>query len=444
MMRLRLSEVAELSGGRVHGEDREIHGMIHDSRAVEPGMLFAALPGERVDGHAYLAEAAEAGAGAALVARPVDSALPQVVVADVRQAMGQLAGAWRARQDVTVVGVTGSNGKTTVKEMITAILATQAPTLATSGNYNNEIGLPVTLARLGPEHRYAVIEMGAGRSGDIAYLANLARPDIGVVTNAGPAHLETMGSLEGVARTKGEMFQSLGSAGKAVVNIDDEFAPLWRELIGSRVQLGFGFGPRAEVRAAMLNGHARVDTPLGSYELQLALPGRHNIMNALAATAVACHLGLPLPDVARALNGIQSLAGRFQTHDDSAGWRLIDDTYNANPASLYAGLQVLVGMKGRAWLVLGDMAELGADAAKLHAEMGQSAAELGVERLFAVGPLSAHSVSAFGDGAAHFESHQALLEALAGELAPGVNCLVKGSRSMAMERVVQALTGERV
>ena len=443
MMRLLLSEVAEICGGRLQGEDREICGMIHDSRALEAGMLFAALPGERVDGHDFLDTALAAGAAGALVSRLVDAGLSQVVVADVRKAMGQVAAGWRARLNVTVIGVTGSNGKTTVKEMITAICAAQGPTLATVGNYNNEIGLPVTMARLGPEHRYAVLEMGAGRAGDIAYLAGLARPDIGLVNNAGPAHLETMGSIEGVARTKGEIFESLTEGGRAVINVDDPFAGLWREMIGARESLGFGFDSSADVRGAMLNGHARIDSPAGSFELQLALPGRHNIMNALAATAVACHLGLPLEDVAAALNGMKSLAGRFQLHEGASGWRLIDDTYNANPASLYAGLQVLVGLSDRPWLVLGDMAELGPDAARMHAEMGQSAADLGVERLYAVGPLSAHSAAAFGRGAAHFESHQALLEALVVELEPGVNCLVKGSRSMAMERIVQALIGEK-
>lgn len=444
MMRLRLSELAEICAGRLHGEDSEIHGMIHDSRALETGMLFAALPGERVDGHDFLDAAQAAGAAGALVNRPVDSSLPQVVVADVLKAMGQVAAAWRARLDVTVIGVTGSNGKTTVKEMITAILAARAPTLATVGNYNNEIGLPVTLARLGPEHRYAVLEMGASRPGDIAYLAGIARPDIGLVNNAGPAHLATMGSLADVARAKGEMFESLAEEGRAVINFDDEFAGLWRDMVGKRASLGFGFDPSVDVRGAMLNGHARIECPTGSFELKLALPGRHNIMNALAATAVACHLGLALEDVASALNGMKSLAGRFQLYEDASGWCLVDDSYNANPASLYAGLQVLVGLAGRPWLVLGDMAELGPDAARLHAEMGQSAADLGVERLYAVGPLSAHSVDAFGQGARHFESNQALLETLGSELTSGVNCLVKGSRSMAMESIVQALIGEKV
>jgi UDP-N-acetylmuramoyl-tripeptide--D-alanyl-D-alanine ligase len=444
MMRLMLSEMAEICGGRLHGEDCEIHGMIHDSRALEPGMLFAALPGERVDGHDFVATALAAGAAGALVSRTVDAPLPQLVVENVLLAMGQIAAAWRRRLDVTVVGVTGSNGKTTVKEMLTAILSSKAPTLATAGNYNNEIGLPLTLARLGPEHRYAVLEMGASRAGDIAYLAELARPDIGLVNNAGPAHLEGFGSLEGVARAKGEMYTALAPTGCAVINVDDPFAALWRELAGNRASLGFGFDASADVRGAMLNSHARIKTPAGSFELRLALPGRHNVMNALAATAVACHLNLPLDEVAAALNGMKSLAGRFEVHEDAAGWRLVDDTYNANPASLYAGLQVLVGLKGRPWLVLGDMAELGPDAARLHAEMGQSAADLGVERLFAVGPLSAQSAAAFGRGAEHFESHQALLEALVVELEPGINCLVKGSRSMAMERIVQALIGEKV
>jgi UDP-N-acetylmuramoyl-tripeptide--D-alanyl-D-alanine ligase len=443
MMRFNLSEVATLSGGLLSGANIEIHGMSHDTRALEPGNLFVALHGENVDGHDFLQGAADAGAAGALVSRPVDHPLPQVQVADTLIAMGRVAAGWRKRLDVSVIGITGSNGKTTVKEMITAILSARAPTLSTQGNYNNEIGLPLTLSRLNTSHRYAVLEMGASRSGDIRYLADLARPRIGVVTNAAPAHLEGFGSLEGVATTKGELFAALPTDGMAVINADDRFCELWQKLAAHCTALSFGLGESADVRGQPDNGLVRLETPAGSANLNLKLPGRHNLLNALAATAVGCHLGVPVKDIAAALSSMQSLPGRFQTHRHASGWRLIDDTYNANPASLYAGLQVASDMPGECWLVMGDMAELGPDSEKLHAEMGQSARDLGVKRLFAIGPASRASVAAFGSGADHFESHEELLHDLAQALHPDVNCLVKGSRSMRMERIVLALIGEK-
>ncbi len=442
MMPVDLTVIADWTGGRLQGDSVSVSGMIHDSRLVQPGMLFVALTGERVDGHDYLDAAAERGATAALVTRAVDHALPQVIVEDAVLAMGRIAAGLRRRLDVTVVGITGSNGKTTVKEMITAILGSTAPTLATAGNYNNEIGLPLTLARLTPEHRFAVLEMGAGKPGDIAYLAELAAPDVAVVTNAGPAHLERLGSVEGVARVKGALFEALKADGVAVINADDAYAGLWEGMAGHCRRLRFGLNEGADIRGQAVNGSVRIDTPAGSIETALALPGQHNLMNALAATAVAVALDIPLARIGQALAGLRSLPGRLHLHQHASGWRLIDDTYNANPASLYAGLQVLTGLEGEPWLVLGDMAELGPDSAKLHREMGLNAADLGVKRLFAVGPASAASVASFGPGAQHFETHAALQAALKAAMHGRVNCLVKGSRSMAMERVVNALLGE--
>ncbi len=444
MMRVELTTIADWAGGRLRGESVAVAGMIHDSRLVQPGMLFVALTGERVDGHDYLDAAAERGAAAALVTRPVEHALPQVIVDDAVTAMGRIAAGLRRQLGLTVIGITGSNGKTTVKEMITAILAGTAPTLATAGNYNNEIGLPLTLARLTPEHRYAVLEMGAGKPGDIAYLAELAAPDVAVVTNAGPAHLERLGTVEGVARTKGALFEALKPDGVAVINADDDYAGLWADMAGHCRRLRFGLSENADIRGQALNGSVRIDTPAGSIETALALPGRHNLMNALAATAVAVALDIPLARIGQALAGLRSLPGRLHMQRHPSGWQMIDDTYNANPASLYAGLQVLTGLEGEPWLVLGDMAELGPDSVKLHREMGRNAADLGVKRLFAVGPASAASVAAFGAGAQHFETHDALQSALKGALHERVNCLVKGSRSMAMEQVVNALLRESI
>ncbi|RFF28741.1 UDP-N-acetylmuramoyl-tripeptide--D-alanyl-D-alanine ligase [Wenzhouxiangella sp. 15181] len=443
MMQFTLSAMAAFVQGRVAGEDAEIRGMSHDARCIETGNLFCALPGEHHDGHDFIGQARENGAAAALVARPVDDALPQLVVEDVRTAMGIVARAWRERLDVTVIGITGSNGKTTVKEMVAAILASQGPTLATQGNYNNELGVPLTLARLDTSHRFAVIEMGANGPDDIGYLAGLAKPSIGVVTNAAAAHLEGFGSLEGVARAKGQMFSALPAEGAAVINADDEHAPLWRELAGDRRIISFGIDGAANVSGVLARGIGRVHTPADDFEFQPPLPGRHNFYNALTATAVATALDVPVARIADALSNMESLPGRLQFRRHPDGWQLVDDTYNANPASLYAALQALSEMGGEEhWLVLGDMGELGPDSERLHAEMGQTARDLGVRRLFTVGKLARASSDAFGGDARHFDNKTSLVEALSSQLHAGVTCLVKGSRSMGMERVVEGLLRE--
>lgn len=443
MMRLELGAIAQVTEGSLRGPDGLVQGMSHDTRRLAPGNLFAALSGQRVDGHDYVRAAAEAGAAGALVARLQEADLSQVMVADVVHAMGRVAGHWRDRMVARVIGVTGTNGKTTVKEMLAAILARRGPTLATRGNYNNEIGVPLTLSRLAPSHEFAVLEMGASRPGDIACLADIACPEIGILTNAASAHLEGFGSLENVARTKGELFEALPEYGTAVINRDDAHYPMWREMAAHCARISFGFDADAAVRAVETGaGAIGVITTAGEFELELRLPGRHNVMNALAAGAAALALDVPLDIIREGLAGIGSLPGRLMPHRHPSGWCVIDDTYNANPASVYAGLQVLTGLNGQPWLVLGDMAELGADSARLHSEIGRSARDLGVKRLFTVGRAAADSAAAFGKGASHFDGHRELIEALLDELEPGVNCLVKGSRSMAMEQVVNALIGE--
>ncbi len=442
MLRMPLKRLAGMIGGEATRNGVEVVGMTHDSRRIDPGNLFCALPGERVDGHDFVDRAAEAGASAALVSRVVNVDLPQLVVDDVLAAMGRIASAWREQMPATVIAITGSNGKTTVKEMLAAMLARMGPTLATQGNYNNEIGVPLTLSRLSAEYRFAVVEMGASRSGDIAYLCEIARPDIGILTNAAAAHLEGFGSLDGVAQTKGELFRALAPSGLAVINADDIYSGLWQEMAGHCRSITFGTSDQALVRGSLVAGRVQVRTPAGDFQYLPSLPGRHNMMNALAATAVAVTLELPLDEIASALGTMQGVPGRLQVHRHPDGWSLIDDTYNANPASLYAGLQVLIEQGGECWLVLGDMAELGEDSAKLHAEMGQAAADMGIARLFAVGELSRNSVQAFGTGASHYDTHEALAAALSRKLRIGVSCLVKGSRSMHMERIVESLIGE--
>jgi UDP-N-acetylmuramoyl-tripeptide--D-alanyl-D-alanine ligase len=380
------------------------------------------------------------GAVALLVQRRLDLDTPQLVVDDVLRSLGRLAAELRRRLDPQVVGITGSNGKTTVKEMVASILRAEGNVLATTGNYNNELGLPLSLFGLEPRHRYAVLEMGASRAGDIAYLAGIAQPDVGLVTNVGPAHLGGFGSLEGVARAKGEMFAALPPDGCAVINADEPWAPLWRELNTAGRVLTFGWDAGCDVRVAGSEEAPRLRTPAGEFEPALALPGRHNLANAAAATAVALALDIGLETIRGGLAGVQPVPGRLNFIETDAGWTVIDDTYNANPASLYSALQVLSGMQGVAWLVLGDMKELGTDSPKMHREVGDAARAMGVVRLFATGEMAVHAVDAFGEGAEHFATREELAAALRRELHRGVNCLVKGSRSMGMEAVVGAIT----
>lgn len=443
MIRMRLSDIAAICDGKLLGEDVEIHGAVHDSRQVRPGMLFLALAGERVDGHDYLQQARSSGAAAALVSRrtgsPLPRVLPRVLVEDVVDAMGRLAREWRRRCPARVVAVTGSNGKTTVKEMIATILTEVGPVLATEGNYNNHLGVPLTLFRLSPEQRFAVLEMGCSEPGDIAYLTGIGHPDVSLVNNVGPAHLEGFGTEEAIAHAKGEIFHDLPAEGTAVMNRDSPWFDLWRQQVPASKILTFGQHPNADVRGFRDGADIVIHTPDGAFETRLRLAGEHNLMNALAATAAVHALGVDKTVIGPALATVAPVPGRLNRIDSGQGWVLIDDTYNANPASLEAGLRVLAEENGETWLVLGDMAELGPDEARVHADMGRAAAAFGIRRLFGLGPNSAHAVNAFGETGEAFSRHDALVERLTELLQPGVTLLVKGSRSAAMERVVQAL-----
>jgi UDP-N-acetylmuramoyl-tripeptide--D-alanyl-D-alanine ligase len=341
-----------------------------------------------------------------------------------------------------VVGITGSNGKTTVKEMVAAILRQQGEVLATGGNFNNELGLPLTLFRLTPEHRYAVLEMGAGKPGDIEYLARIGRPDVGLVNNIAPAHLEGFGSLEGVAVTKGAMFAELPADGWAVMNADEPWLNTWREMSQAGNTITFGTSEDADVRLVESERGPLIRTPAGEFAPRLGLPGRHNLLNAAAATAIALVLDIDMDMIRQGLERVEPVPGRLNLMHTGAGWTVIDDTYNANPASLYSALQVLSGIPGEPWLVLGDMKELGMDSNKMHREVGENAKTMGVRRLFATGEMSLHTVDAFGPGARHFETREGLVRELCRNVRPGVNLLIKGSRSMGMESVVEAVMAE--
>ena len=444
MLKLRLSEVALWTHGALHGADADVHGVGTDTRKLGTGELFVALRGEHQDGHDHLAQARERGAAGALVSRRVAVDLPQVVVSDTLLALGDLASAVRAQRRTRVVGITGSNGKTSVKTLATSILQRHGRTHANAGNFNNEIGLPLSLLAMPRDSEFAVLEMGAGKPGDIAYLAAIARPEVGLVNNIAPAHLERMRSLEGVAEIKGALYQALPADGVAVINADEAFAEFFVGLAGVRRILQFGFGDKADVRAEAIELHAEGSTfaliaPQGRDRVRFSLAGRHNIANALAAAAIATALDVPLATIVTGLEDARGVDGRLQWREASGGWRVIDDSYNANPGSTEAAIATLALQPGERWLVLGDMAELGANADALHARIGEVARVAGIDRLFAVGMLSAHAAQAFGAGARHFANQASLTDALREALHAGVIVLVKGSRSSRMENVVAAL-----
>jgi UDP-N-acetylmuramoyl-tripeptide--D-alanyl-D-alanine ligase len=443
MLNLRLSEIALWTHGMLNGADAQARGVSTDTRKLTPGELFVAIKGEHHDGHDHLAQAAQRGAAGALVSRRIDIDLPQVVVANTVLALGDLASAVRAQRRARVVGITGSNGKTTVKTLTASILQRHGRTHSNAGNFNNEIGLPLSLLAMPDEAQYAVIEMGAGKPGDIAYLAAIARPEVGLVNNIAPAHLERMGSLEGVAETKGALYQALPADGTAVINADDAFAEFFVGLAGTRRVLRFGFDS-ADVRAADIEmqpdgSRFTLITPSDSQRVRLPLPGRHNIANAMAASALAFALDVPLTTIVAGLENVNAVAGRLQRRKSAGGWHVIDDSYNANPGSASAAIATLALQSGERWLVLGDMAELGANAAAMHAQIGEQARAAGIDKLFAVGTLSQNAARAFGRGAQHFADQAQLIDALRAQLHAGVTVLVKGSRSSAMERVVAGL-----
>jgi UDP-N-acetylmuramoyl-tripeptide--D-alanyl-D-alanine ligase len=447
-MKRTLGFLATACGGRLAGADCAFGTVSIDSRTIERGDLFVALRGERFDGHDFAAVARERGACALLVARELEVDLPQVVVDDTLRALADGAAAWRRQFDLPLVGVGGSNGKTTTKELLASILRQAGPSLATRGNLNNHIGVPLTLFRLDESHRSAVVEMGANHPGEVAALVAMAAPTVGLVTNAGAEHLEGFGSLEGVACAEGEMFAGLGPEATAVVNADDEFAPLWNGMSTAGRSLRFGIVREADFRARKVTAgiergewltRFELVTPGGTVAIALRLPGLHNVLNATGAAAAAWACGAGAEQIAAGLAEVRPVKGRLQLRPAQQGAWLIDDSYNANPTSALAGLEVLGSLAGERWLVLGEMAELGEHAAAGHVEVGRAARSYGVSRLFAMGPATLHAVEAFGDGAHWFPDVTALVAALKEALRPGVTVLVKGSRVNRLERVVEAL-----
>ena len=443
---MRLSEAAFATRGQQVGADVEFCCVGTDSRAIKQGQLFVALKGEHFDGHEYVSASLAQGAAAVLVSK-VSNASPAVQVEDTRLALGDLAAHWRAKFAMPVVAITGSNGKTTVKEMLASILRVEAgadaSVLATQGNFNNDIGLPLTMLNLRNHHRYAVLEMGMNHTGELSYLTQLAKPSIAVVNNAGSAHIGELGSVEAIAKAKGEIFEGLANDGVAIINADDAFAELWKKLASKQQQITFGLDAKADVTATYVLGvvdsNIELLAPVGKASFTLPAPGLHNVRNALAAASAALALDVSLESIAKGLSEFIGAKGRLQPMQGFAGSKVIDDTYNANPMSMKAAVDVLKASKGKRIFVMGDMAELGDDAPNMHAEIGAYVKAAGIENLFALGKLSKIAVEAFGENATHFASVEALAVALKESMGSEVTVLVKGSRSMKMDRVVDAI-----
>ena len=452
-----LSEVAKAVNGQLlginPGSDIETQSIGTDSRHIVKNQLFIAIKGEHFDGNTFASEAIKQGAAAVLVSDANTQARPAVVVKDTRLALGALAMYWRNQYRLPLVAVTGSNGKTTVKEMIVAILkAANKSVLATQGNLNNDIGMPMTLLNLNNKHDVAVIEMGMSHSGEIDYLTRIAQPTIALINNAGTAHIGELGSRENIAKAKGEIFTGLSNNGIALINADDDHADYWKLLNVGKTIMTFGLSRPADISAILVENdglsEVQLSTPNGNISFNLAVLGKHNISNALAASAAAVALGVTNTDIARGLSGMQAVYGRLQRKAGFNGAVLIDDTYNANLDSMLAAINVLASQKNiqqpSTIFVMGDMGELGENAPQMHAEVGLYAKQKGIQQFFTFGDLSAQASQAFGrqdldEGAQHFSSLESLVGALKAKMKPGVTVLVKGSRFMKMERVVKEI-----
>lgn len=440
-----LSAVADRINGRLAGPDATFGVVGTDTRTLPEGALFVAIKGERFDGNEYVMAAAERGAVGALVSRLRDLPLPQIEVDDTRRAFGAMARAWRENFEIPVIAVTGSAGKTTVKELIASILGESRKACVTEGNLNNEIGVPLSLMRLEDSDQAMVVELGANHAGEIANLGSLVEPTIAVITNAGAAHLEGFGSVAGVAAAKGELLDCLPQDGVAVLNADDEFFDDWRRRAGGRVVLTFGFSEKANYRVIAdveTNGgwsSFAIGTPDGQQiEVRLALLGRANLANALAAAAAASAAGASADEIRRGLERVRPIRGRMRKLPGKGGAALIDDSYNANPSAARAALDFLAGLSGQRILVLGDMLELGDEASRLHREIGEYA--LGrCDELVAIGDLAAEAAEAFGVRGSKHAGIDAAANAVRERLAPDVTVLIKASRSMGLEDLVSVL-----
>jgi UDP-N-acetylmuramoyl-tripeptide--D-alanyl-D-alanine ligase len=441
MSAIALQALAEETGGQLLGESIALQNLTIDSRDVKAGDLFAALPGQRVDGHDFAPQALAAGASALLTERKLEGLAPQLVVTDVQHASGRFGALKRQAFEGKVIAITGSAGKTTTKNLVAAALATAGQVHATLGNQNNELGVPITLSGLTSNHRFGVIELGAGQPGDIAYLCQLARPNVAVCLNASAAHLAHYDSVDAIAATKGEIFEGLVGKGLAVINADQKWLPQWREQAGTARQVTFGLAEDADYRATDVvhrgieGSHFQLLTPAGSAAVNLQLAGEQHVKNALAALAIAIEIGVQPSDAARAVQTVGAAAGRGAVSRLPGGGTVVDDSYNANPAAVNAALEVLARQPGYRVLVLGPMLELGQDSQSLHQEVGRYARQLGVDQLIAVGNEAAPAAEAFGPDALCF-ANQAILQRDFPALPPDHIIWVKGSRGAGLEQTV--------
>lgn len=446
---MNLSELAKRIPDAILSGDAEtgFDGVSTDTRAIRPGSLFFALRGERFDAHDFIPDALDQGVAALVVERRIDTKVPQIVVPDSRRALGAAAAAWRAQFDIPLIAVAGSNGKTTVTQMIASILAAAfggEHRLATRGNLNNEVGLPLMLFELNAGHRIAVLELGMNHPGEIAYLASLARPTVALVTNAQREHQEFMASVEATAHENGSVIAALPAGGTAVFPADDACAGIWRELAGTRRVMDFARAGKASVTGKFSAGagstEVSITTPAGAWQTALPLAGEHNVHNALAATAAALAAGAPPAAIQQGLASFRPVAGRGVHLQTRTGARLIDDTYNANPDSVRAAIDLLAGFPSPRILALGDMGEVGPQGPEFHREIGQYARMRDIDTLLGLGDLCSEAVRAFGENRGrHFGCMDQLIEALASTDRSDATLLVKGSRFMRMERAVKAL-----
>ena len=451
VIEMMLSEAANKLSASLIGNDNLFKGCVTDSRKKLENTLFIALKGEHFDGHDYIADVSKKGANAVMVTREVETDLPQILVKDTKKAMGQLAAVWRDKFSIPVIGITGSNGKTTVKEMLALILQQNARVLSTQGNYNNDIGLPLTLFELNEEHEYTVLEMGANHSGEIQYLTSIAKPNVAVITQCAPAHLEGFGSIQDVAIAKAEIYQGLQNNGVAIINADDNYADYWLSVTDHYKQILFGLDKTADVYASNIQSssankgnqftlHVNTET----VNIDLSVAGKHNVMNALAAASCAKALNINVDQIKQGLNAFAGVAGRMQIKSTVLGSTVIDDTYNANPTSLTAAVEYLATLGDNTCLVLGDMGELGEGAESFHVVAGKQAKQLEIKTLYTVGSLAKAATKEFGQGAIHFESKSDLIDELMRQDTGSNNILVKGSRSMKMEQIVDRLTNKEI
>ena len=439
-----LSQIANWCGGRLEqSSELMITEVGIDSRTLSSGGLFVAIVGQKFDAHEFIEQGKVEQAAAFVVSRPVQTDKPQIIVNDTRLALGELAKQYRQSLNCVVFTVTGSNGKTTVKEMLASICGLKGKTIATVGNLNNDYGMPLTVLSINDED-YAVIEMGANHHGEIRYLTHIAQGDVAMITNAGAAHLEGFGSIDGVAQAKGEIFEGLKTDGTAIINKDDVRHSVWLELARDKKILTFGFKSDADVTAttqAVADGtQVTLTTPKGQVTFTLHLLGTHNVLNALCATAACLAVGIELEVIAKGLEAMHPVKGRLQWKQGPKGMRVLDDTYNANPTSLGAALNVLAALGGNNWLILGDMGELGENAKEMHEEAGRLARRAGIERLLSFGTNASYASDYFGEGGKHFAKAEDLIDTVVREWTGDGAILVKGSRAMQMERFVEALT----